>query len=379
MSKKLSTIAIHAGEPKILGAVAIPVFQTANFESANESSYSEIRYARLSNTPNHVALHEKIAALEQAPAALVTGSGMAAISALFFALLSGGDHILIQRTLYGGTFSLLTHDLVRFGVQYDFIDAADPGSWSKALKPNTKMIYVEAISNPLMEVPNLAAVVQFAKSHNLISAIDSTFATPVNFRPVPFGFDVSLHSATKYLNGHSDVVAGCLAGRKDLIERIHHMLSHLGGSLDPHACMLLQRGLKTLVVRVEHQNKSAAEIARFLSQHKRVQQVNYPGLESSPSYARAKEYFSGFGGMLSFELAGGADAVERFLSKARLPIVAASLGGVESLFSQPARTSHALLTPAERAKVGISETLIRMSVGLEDTGDLIQDLDQALS
>jgi cystathionine beta-lyase/cystathionine gamma-synthase len=274
----LPTQLIHAGEPspRIQGAVSMPIFQSANFENENVEKYSDIVYARLNNTPNHTALHAKLAAIEGAEAALVTGSGMAAISSALFAVLKAGDHLLVQKTIYGGTHALITEDLKRFGIEFDFIDPAEPSAWSASVKANTRAIYVESISNPLMEVPELQAVTEFARSKGLVSMIDNTFATPVNFKPSQLGFDLSLHSATKYLNGHSDVIAGAVIGKRELVHKVNHTATHLGGMLDPHACFLLHRGLKTLFVRVQYQNTSALKIARFLSEQSSVVKVNYP-------------------------------------------------------------------------------------------------------
>ncbi len=233
--KRIETKLIHAGEPepRIRGAVVMPVFQSAMFEYAGEASYHDLKYIRLNNTPNHVALHEKLAALENAEAALVTSSGMSAITAALLTTVSPAGHLLAQDCLYGGTHDFLTKDFADFGLGFDFINANDPGSWQQRLRPNSKAIYVETMSNPLLEVGELDAVVEFAKEHDLISIIDNTFASPVNFRPPEFGFDLSLHSCTKYLNGHSDIVAGAVIGRSDMIDRIKHKLDHLGGSLDP--------------------------------------------------------------------------------------------------------------------------------------------------
>jgi cystathionine beta-lyase/cystathionine gamma-synthase len=378
--KHFETKLIHAGEPapRFHGAVSLPIFQSAMFEYAGETSYHDLKYIRLNNTPNHTALHDKLAALENAEAALVTSSGMAAISAALFTVLSAGDHLLAQKTLYGGTHDLLTKDFAAFGLMYDFIDDDDPESWKSKLRPNTKAIYVEAMTNPLLQVANLQAVPKFAQAHGLVSLIDNTFASPVNFRPPEWGFDLSLHSCTKYLNGHSDLVAGAVIGRAALIEKIRHKLNHLGGSLDPHACFLLHRGMKTLAVRMRHQNESALKIAQFLEQHPAIARVNYPGLESHPRHHRARELFDGCSGMLSFEMKDGLQAAERFMKHTTLPIIAPSLGGVETLLTRPALTSHAGLSPQDRQRLGISDGLIRMSVGIEATADLIMDFDRAL-
>jgi cystathionine beta-lyase/cystathionine gamma-synthase len=380
LMRGIETRLIHAGEPDppIGGAVTMPIFQSSTFESAGAASYHDLRYIRLSNTPNHTALHAKLASLEGAEAALVAGSGMAAISATLMTTLSGRGHLLAQDCLYGGTHDLLTQDFPGIGMEVDFIDGDDPASWREMIRPNTKAIYVESISNPLLRVSDLAAAVEFASANGLISIIDNTFASPMNFRPAEIGFDLSLHSATKYLNGHTDIVAGAVIGRAELVEEIKHKLDHLGGVLDPHACFLLNRGIKTLAVRVRHQNESALKLARFLEQHPKVARVNYPGLESHPNHLRACELFDGFGGVLSFELEGGVAAAEKFIAHATIPISAPSLGGVETLITRPAATSHSGMTPENRAQAGIGDTLVRLSVGLESSDDLIEDLTQAM-
>ena len=321
--KRLETNLIHAGEPhpRIAGAVEMPIFQSAMFEYAGETSYHDLGYIRLNNTPNPKALHEKLAVLEGAEAALVTASGMAAISTTLFTVLSAGDHILAQSVLYGGTHDLLTRDFEKFGLTYDFIDADDASSWQSKLRPNTKAIYVEAMTNPLLNVADLRSVVTFARQHGLISIIDNTFATPVNFQPVKAGFDLCLHSATKHLNGHADIVGGAIAGRADWIEKIRHKLNHLGGCMDPHAAFLLNRGLKTLALRVRYQNQSALRIAQFLRSHAGVARVNYAGLEDHPRHARAQELFSGYGGVLSFELRGTEEDADAFMARTTIPVL----------------------------------------------------------
>ena len=378
--KRIETKLIHAGEPepRVMGAVSLPIFQTAMFEYAGEESYHDIRYIRLNNSPNHLALHRKLAALENAEAALVAASGMAAITTTLLTVLSAGDHLLAQDCLYGGTHDFLTQDFAGFGLEFDFIDGDEPGSWKSKLRPNTKAIYVEAMSNPTLQVSDLKAAAAFAKEQGLVSIIDNTFPSPINFRPAEWGFDVSLHSCTKYLNGHSDIVGGACIGRADLIEKITHKLNHLGGSMDPHAAFLLHRGMKTLALRVRFQNESAMKIARFLEAHASIETVNYPGLESHPRYQRARDLFDGFSGMLSFEISGGVDAAEKFMQKARLPIVAPSLGGVETLITRPSTTSHSGMSREDRALLGITDSLIRVSVGIEATDEIIEDFDQAL-
>ena len=378
--KGIDSKLVHAGEPEplICGAVTMPIFQSSTFEYHGEDSYHAIRYIRLNNTPNQIVLHAKLAALENAEAALVTGSGMAAISTTLLTVLQPGEHLLAQDCLYGGAYDFITQDLSALGVEVDFVNGDDPTSWREMLRPKTRAIYVEAMSNPLLQVSDLRAAVEFALEHQLISIIDNTFASPVNFRPPEIGFDLSLHSATKYLNGHDDIVAGAVIGRADLVKRVTHKLNHLGGVLDPHACYLLHRGLKTLGVRVRHQGESALKIARFLEQHPKVTRINYPGLESHPHHLRACDLFDGFGGVLSFELAGGTEAADRFIKHATIPTCAPSLGGVETLIMRPAVTSHVGMSSDERARAGINDGLVRLAVGLETSDDLIEDFEHAL-
>lgn len=357
--------------------MVLPVFQSSTYLYRGQTEYEALRYIRLNNTPNHRVLQSRLAELESGDAGLVTGSGMAAISAALLAGLSGGDHMLAQQTLYGGTYDLLVGDFADWGIACDFVDPRRPDSWPGYLRPSTRLFYVEAISNPLMQMPDLPAVVRFCREHGLLSIIDNTFATPVNLRPLEHGFDVVIHSCTKYLNGHTDIVAGAVVGSVDFVERANRRLLHLGGCLDPHACFLLERGLKTLALRVDHQNRSAVRISRFLREHPRVGRVNYPGLPGCGD-DRVKGLFEGFGGMLSFELSDGGAATDRFLSALRIPLVAPSLGGVESLVCRPAVTSHSGLTAAKRNSLGITDGLIRLSVGIEATDDLIEDLGHAL-
>jgi cystathionine beta-lyase/cystathionine gamma-synthase len=379
--RHIETQLVHAGEPlpRIAGAVEMPIFQSATYEYAGEGSYHDVRYLRTNNTPSQLVLHDKIAVLEGAEAALVTASGMAAISTTLLTLLSAGDHLLAQSCLYGGTHEFVAGEFPRLGIACDFIDADRPDSWAALLRPNTRAIYVESMTNPLLEVADLEGVVQFARAHGLTSIIDNTFATPVNYRPLPAGFDLSVHSATKYLNGHSDIVAGAVAGSAVLIERIRHKANHFGGSLDPHAAFLLKRGLKTLALRVRFQNDSTLRIAQFLESHPAVAHVNYAGLESHPRHARARRLFAGFGGVLSFELEGPASRADEFARRVRIPTVAPSLGGVHTLLTRPATTSHAGLSRADRERLGIAEGLLRLSVGIEATEDLLEDFRQALS
>ena len=380
--RKLDTMVVHAGEPnpRIQGSVAMPVFLSSTFEYDGEGSsgYDAVRYARLSNTPNHLALHRKLAALEGAEAALVTGSGMAAIAAALLGVLRAGDRLLAQRCLYGGTHALVTRDLKDLGIEVDFVDASDPSTFAAALRPNTRAFYCETLTNPLLELADLPAVAAFSRANGLVSIIDNTFASPVNFRPVEHGFDLVVHSCTKYLNGHSDLIAGAVIGKADLVAAATRKQNHFGGCLNPDTCALLYRGMKTLALRVRAQNQSAFALAHALAAHPAVAAVNYPGLESHPAHARARKLLDGFGGMLSFELEGGLESADRFFAALTIPIVAPSLGGVETLVIRPATSSHVGMGPDERRKLGIAEGLVRVSVGIEATSDLIEDFEQAL-
>ena len=335
---KTDTLLVHAGEPRPRagGAVAMPIYQSSTFEETEGRGYHDIRYARLSNTPTHEALHAKLAALEGAEAALATASGMAAVSAALFSVLRTGDHILAQDGLYGGTHDLIVHDLPRLGIEHTFVPGDDPSAWERALTPRTRAFYLESMTNPLVRVADLPAAASFARSKGMVAIIDNTFATPLAFSPLRRGFDLVVHSATKYLNGHSDLIAGALMGSTERVRAAKKTLDHLGGSLDPHACFLLQRGLKTLGVRFRQQCATALAVAQFLETHRAVARVNHLGLSSHPHHTRARELFAHFGAMMSFELRGGAKAAERMFARLTLPLHAPSLGGPETLVTRPA-------------------------------------------
>ncbi|MFN8611127.1 MAG: aminotransferase class I/II-fold pyridoxal phosphate-dependent enzyme [Vulcanimicrobiota bacterium] len=379
--QRLNTLLIHAGElePRLSGAVSMPIHQSVNYESVNDAAYDRITYIRLNNTPNHEVLHAKLAALEGTEAALVTASGMAAISAALLGVLNQGDHLLAHNCLYGGTHSLITEDLPAWGISHDFVDATRPESWQAALKANTRVFYVESLTNPLLSVPELEEVVRFCRAHGLLAVIDSTLTSPVNFKPHKLGFDLIVHSATKYLNGHSDIAAGVVLGSKPHLKMIRHRLNHLGGCLDPNSCFLLHRGLKTLALRVERQNETALRLAGWLQAQPGVARVYYAGLPEHPGHERARKWFCGYGGVLSFELPGSLTATQGFVNRLRLPLQAPSLGGVESLVTRPATTSHAGMSAEQRAAAGIRDGLVRFSVGLEDFEDLREDFEQALN
>ena len=371
----LDTRAIHDGEPdpRIEGAVSLPIFQTATYTHTDDE---DVRYIRYNDSPNHEALHEKLASLEATEQALVTGSGMAAISSALLALLNAGDHLVAPRALYGGTLDLFDDLLPRYDIEHSFL-GDDPSAWSDALTDDTKLLYAESITNPLLEVPDLEAMAAFADAHDLVAVIDSTFASPVNLRPAELGFDVILHSGTKYLAGHSDLAAGVIAGPAERMDRIGHTLKLLGGMLDPHACFLLHRSLKTLGVRVRRQNQTAQTVAEALDAHTAIDRVRYPGLSHHPDHERAQDLLDGFGGMVSFDLGTDVDRTA-FFGALSLPIRAPSLGGVETLVSQPVNTSHVNMAPAEREALGITDRFVRLSVGLEGADDLVADLTSAL-
>ena len=375
----IETNLVHAGttDRRVEGAVVQPVFQTVNYLADDVDSYDDLRYIRLNNSPNHELLHRRLAVIEGAEDALVAASGMAAVTSTLLAFLQSGDHMLAHQALYGGTQNFLDMDAPGLGIEHTSIDMADPAGWEVALRPSSRLIYVEGVSNPLMEVGDLEAVVAFASKHGLISVIDNTFLTPVNFRPLSIGFDLVVHSATKYLNGHSDIVAGVVVGATEHVTAIRRRLNHFGGSLDPHACFLLERGMKTLALRIERQNANALELARFLAQHPSVERVNYPGLPDDPGHGRAAKLFDGFGGMLSFCTATVSHA-DAFLQNVRVPLHTVSLGATESLVVQPTKSSHVGVDRAERERLGITDTLVRVSVGIESIEDIIDDFDRAL-
>jgi cystathionine gamma-synthase/cystathionine gamma-lyase/cystathionine beta-lyase len=378
--RRIETLAVHAGErrPGPEGSVVFPIYQGTVFEVPPGTPYSEIPYNRLSSAPAHRYLHDKLKALEGAEAAVATASGMAAVTTALLSLLKTGDHLLLGDCLYGGTHGFITKFADDLGWTYTFVDPHQPDAWAGAVTPRTRVFLVESITNPLIRVGKLREVATFAKKTNLVSIIDNTFASPVNFRPLSIGFDLVFHSATKYLNGHSDVVAGCVMGSEKLMAGVRRALAHYGAALDPHAGYLLARGIKTMALRVKAQNQNAQELATFLEGHPAIAKVSYPGLAKHPDHAYAKELLSGFGGMLSIQLKDGVSAAERMLPALEIPAVAPSLGGVESLVTRPSTTSHSGMSAEDRAKAGVTDDLIRISCGIESPQDLIDDFKQAL-
>jgi cystathionine beta-lyase len=377
MSKKgLNTICTHAGEIKdeqFKGAIS-PLYMASSY-AFNDVDVK--RYPRYFNTPNQEALGKKIAALEHAEAGMVFGSGMAAISTALLAFLQKGDHVVLQHALYGGTHNLILEEFHKFGIAYSFTSDLSLAAFENAIQSNTKVVYIETPSNPLLKITDVRAVAALAKDKGLVSMIDNTFASPVNQTPIDLGIDIVLHSATKYLGGHSDILAGAVAASEAHIMQIHSLAKNFGGSLSDFTVWMLERSIKTLGLRVKQQNANAQAMAEFLSNHAHVQKVYYPGLSQHPDHDLAKAQMHGFGGMLSFEL-DDAIASKTFQDNLQLIKSSMSLAGVESTMLNPAKTSHALLSLEERDQQGISDGLIRFSVGIEEVADLVADIEQAI-
>lgn len=375
-SPRSSTLCVHAGThlDQASGGACSPIYSSTAYAYPNPTN--ENIYPRYFNVPNQQVINRKLAALEQGEAALTFGSGMAAISTLLFAYLKPGDHAVFHADLYGGTYHLVANELTRFGVEISFCRSID--EFSAALRATTRLIYVESPSNPLLRCVDLAAIAALGRARKVLTVIDNTFATPINQNPITLGIDAVVHSATKYLNGHSDVNAGVVISSATVIRRVTESAITHGGMLDSHACYQLERGLKTLALRVRQHNENAGRVARYLQTYPAIAQVNYPGLPEHPDHAVAARQMRGFGGMLSFELRDPT-YVDRLLSRLHVVMPALSLGGVESLVCVPSRTSHRTLTPEERNRAGISDGLVRVSVGIEDIEDLLEDFEQALS
>ncbi len=374
--KGLNTICTHVGEIEdtlFKGAVS-PLFMSTSY------AFEDVdikRYPRYFNTPNQVALSQKIAALEHAEEAMIFGSGMAAISTALLSFLQAGDHIVLQRMLYGGTYHLITEQFEKFGIDFTFIDGSDPSAFAKAIRPTTRVVYIETPSNPLLTITDIKAFADIAREHGIVSMIDNTFASPVNQNPIDFGIDVVIHSATKYMGGHSDILAGAVACSAEHMERIFNLAKNLGGSLSDYTVWLLERSIKTMGIRVRSQNENAGKLAEWLSQHPDISHVYYPGLKDHPDHEIAKRQMHGYGGMMSFELREQIDA-SLFQKSLKLIKSSMSLAGVESTVLSPTQTSHALLTAEERQKQGIRDGLIRFSVGIEEVEDLMEDIEQAI-
>lgn len=336
------------------------------------------RYPRYYNTPNQQAVVSKLCALEGAEEGMLFSSGMAAISAMVLGLLQAGDHLVIPKEIYGGSYSFFRTELPRFGILFSLIDDTTPEAYAAAITPATKALYMETPSNPLLKLTDIESVAKLAKERGLLSFIDNTFASPINQLPLQLGVDVVMHSGTKYFGGHSDLCFGVLLGRKAPMQKLRTHAVNTGGSLNAQTCALIERSLKTLEIRVERQTQNALRLARFLEEHPAVAKVNYPGLPSHPQHQLAQKQMSGFGAMLSFEVAGGGPAADALCERLQIIIPALSLGGVESLICSPRKTSHLKMSAEERHNAGISDGLLRLSVGIEAAEDLMADLNQAL-
>ena len=371
-----NTICIHSGnqiDPATGGSVT-PIYPGTAYAYLGHEKH---RYPRYFNTPNQEAVIQKLCALEGAETGILFGSGMAAISTALLAHLKSGDHAVFQKGLYGGTTHFIRTEFEQYGLSFSFTDHNAPEGFAEKIQPNTRLIFIETPSNPLLEIVDIAGVAQLAREKGLLTVIDNTFASPINQHPIALGIDIVMHSATKYLGGHSDICAGVLLGKKEHLQPIEAMAKNLGGSMNAQTCSLLERSIKTLNLRIRQQNANALEVARFLHAHPRVAQTNYPGLESHPNHTIAKAQMEGFGGMLSFEVGEGMDAID-FQQQLRLILAAQSLGGVESTICASTLTSHAYLTEEQKREEGISDRLLRLSVGIEEAEDLIADLKQAL-
>jgi len=369
----MQTQAVHAGNDPDdrFGGRVTPIHTSTAYDYEHE-----VRYPRYYNTPNQQAVVKKMATLENAQDGLIFSSGMAAIMTSLFAFVKTGDHVVLQQDLYGGTHNAVIHEFSRFGILHTLVDASDPKNFEKAITKQTKVIYIETPSNPLLKITDIAAVTRIARKYNLVSMIDNTFASPVNQNPIDYGVDIILHSGTKYIGGHSDLMCGFALATKAVTSQIRTSAMHFGGTLDSMTCALVERSLKTIVLRVKQQNENASILAKYLSGEKRIQKVYYPGLKNHPGHSVARKQMpGGFGGMVSFEVKKDPDL---FMDKLKLIHRAVSLGGVESTICSSVRTSHAKLTPTERAKAGISDKLLRFSVGIEDANDLVHDIQQAL-
>ncbi|TCK64844.1 cystathionine beta-lyase [Winogradskyella wandonensis] len=372
----VNTICTHVGEVKdeqFKGAVS-PMYLSSSYEFLDVDVK---RYPRYFNTPNQEYLSKKIAALEGAESAMIFGSGMAAISHMFLAFLQKGDHLVVQNTLYGGTVNFIKEEFPKYGIEYTFTNGFKARDFEAAIQENTKLIHIETPSNPLLTITDIRDITQLAKTKGILTSIDNTFASPVNQKPIDFGVDMVMHSATKYFGGHSDICAGAVASSKANMERIWNVSKNLGGSLSDMTVWMLERSMKTLGLRVKAQTKNAMKLAKWLHKHPKISKVYYPGLKSHPEHKLAKAQMQGYGAMLSFELSEDLDSY-KFQKALKLIKSSMSLAGVESTMISPHLTSHALLTEEERKAVGISDQLIRFSVGIENAKDLKADINQAI-
>jgi cystathionine beta-lyase/cystathionine gamma-synthase len=373
-----STRAVHAGGPgHAVGApVVSPIVPSTTFYS-DPTGQGEVLYTRYGNGPNQQLVEQRLASLDGAEDAIVFASGMAAMACALLSVLQAGDHVVATDAIYGGTRALLVDELSRLGIETTFTDLFAPG-WTDALRPNTRVVLGETPSNPVLRVLDLQPIADAAHAHGAAVIVDATFASPVNYRALEHGADIVMHSATKYLGGHSDVTAGVLCGSAERIGQARKRARVWGPVLDPHGVWLLERGIKTLALRMERHNRNGMEVARWAETRPEVAHVFYPGLPSHPDHEIATRVLDGFGGMVGIEVRGGGEAAERFVRALRLAKLAPSLGGVETLISEPRYTSHAAMTPAQREAAGIRDGFLRVSLGIEDAADIIADFDQAL-
>jgi len=379
------TAAVHgaADLQKKNGPVTTPIYQTSTFEVTDNDEQMRVtetdRYYTRWGNPTITVAEETVAAIEGVEAARTFASGMGAITSTILALLKTGDHIVAQRDIYGGVTKFFSEWLPKMGIETTFVDTTDYEQHARAIRPNTKLLYLESPTNPALRVVDMKKAAALAKQHGLISMVDSTFGTPINQHPAEYGIDLVMHSGTKYLSGHADLTCGVVCGRRELMERLWETRTTLGNCMDPHAAWLLIRGLKTLAVRVARQNENAQRVAEFLEQHAKVRRVHYPFLKSHPQYAIAREQMRGGGGMVTFEVEGTGEDARRVSEAMSLFTLATSLGGVESLVSIPVLTSHAMISAEQREKMGVTEQMVRLSVGIESADDLIADLEHALA
>ncbi|HJQ11369.1 MAG TPA: aminotransferase class I/II-fold pyridoxal phosphate-dependent enzyme [Gemmatimonadaceae bacterium] len=375
----LSTTAVHGGtqKPTPGAGVTSPLVQSVNF-AQNTGTSEGLLYTRYGNTPNAEIVQRRLAQLEGSEAALVLSSGMGATACAMLALLRGGDHLVTSSWIYGGTRTLFTQDLPGMGIEVSFVNPLEPRAWRKALRKTTRVIFLESPVNPTCRVIELNSLQSLAHSEGIALVVDSTFASPVNFRPIEHGADVVIHSATKFLNGHHDLLAGVVCGNEPFIDEVRRKMTVWGQAPDPFGCWLLERGLKTLEVRVKRQNENAMRVAEWCSKRPEFSKVHYPGLPSHPDHEIAKTLLDGFGGMMALELKGGGQAAVRFINGLQIFAHAASLGGCDSLIIEPRYSSHEHLSSEERTRIGIPDGFLRVSIGIEDADDLIADIEQAL-
>jgi cystathionine beta-lyase/cystathionine gamma-synthase len=383
--KRFATRAVVSGNQHIEGAVNTPIFQSSTYQLTDEryqgwadGAQHTLLYARLSSL-NSEAVVEKLCALEDAEDGELFGSGMAAISTTLMGLLSAGDHLVASADCYGGTYGLMTEDLPRFGIEISMADMTDPASYEAAIQDNTKILYIEGLTNPVLKVCDVEAMVAIGKKHGLIVIIDNTFATPWACKPLAMGCDLVIHSCTKYLNGHSDVVAGAVLGRADLVAEIFPRKVHFGGAVDPHACYLLERGIRTLHARMPIHVSNSLEIATRLEDHPMIESVNHPSLASHPQHDVAQRIIPKGTGMCSFVVKGGDGAALKFMRSLNIIFEATSLGCIRSLVECPSNSSHSFVPEEVRSEAGIVPGFVRMSIGIEDLEDIWEDIDQALA